>query len=424
MRVAMCGASLCVSQSLSARLLAHAPSPDHGKRRPRYYIVLCLAGGFDPVRTTDPRRRGDAHANVDIPYAPSDIVRSGGVELGPDFGPMAAWLDDLAIVNGVRISTANHPSGIQSHMRMKDGASERSPSLLEILGSTRAPSQPLSSVAFGTFFGSQQYTPRYFGVPNGFLGGSGQHIFDRADGMEPDEAKLLARVLHDNARKVRRQGDDNSADSIDQAAGFFERVAESTKFQPSDWLGDHAIPESSYHMEPYLQRALWVLENDLTGAVYIQLGGGQAWDTHFDNSRRQATISAAFMRAFDRFMQELKRRKGVGGRSLFDDSVIVASSEIGRHPGTNDALGKDHFPQIPMFFGGRWFHAHGRQSATYGATGPDMAGVPVSLSSGRPQRGGHLLRVDDVGTTLLTIAGLNPELYGYQGRFLEFLART
>ena len=50
-----------------------------------------------------------------------------------------------------------------------------------------------------------------------------------------------------------------------------------------------------------------------------------------------------------------------------------------------------------------------------------MAALPVSLETGMPATGGHSLRVDDIGTTLLGLDGINPELYGYVGDHLPFL---
>jgi hypothetical protein len=50
-----------------------------------------------------------------------------------------------------------------------------------------------------------------------------------------------------------------------------------------------------------------------------------------------------------------------------------------------------------------------------------MAALPVSLATGRPDPAGHLLRIDDLGTTLLALDGADPERYGYTGERLRFL---
>jgi hypothetical protein len=71
-----------------------------------------------------------------------------------------------------------------------------------------------------------------------------------------------------------------------------------------------------------------------------------------------------------------------------------------------------------MFFG-PWFAA----GSSYGGTGRDMVSVPVSIKTGHPQAGGHLLRLDDIGTTLLDLDGANPDVHGYAGEHLTFLTR-
>jgi hypothetical protein len=54
-----------------------------------------------------------------------------------------------------------------------------------------------------------------------------------------------------------------------------------------------------------------------------------------------------------------------------------------------------------------------------------MQGLKVSSKTGLPvDVGGEHLVLDDLGTTLLHMAGINPELYGYLGRRLSFLERT
>jgi hypothetical protein len=58
----------------------------------------------------------------------------------------------------------------------------------------------------------------------------------------------------------------------------------------------------------------------------------------------------------------------------------------------------------------------------FGRTGAHLQAVPVSLRTGRDvATGGELLTLDDIGTTLLHMVGLDPEPRGYLGRRLDFL---
>ena len=57
----------------------------------------------------------------------------------------------------------------------------------------------------------------------------------------------------------------------------------------------------------------------------------------------------------------------------------------------------------------------------FGANGKQMEGLPVDRRGVVGGPGAQLLELDDVGATLLHVAGLEPRRYGYDGRILEFL---
>src|SRR5262249_22957095 len=103
---------------------------------------------------------------------------------------------------------------------------------------------------------------------------------------------------------------------------------------------------------------------------------------------------------------------------LLDNTLILMLSELGRYPRLNDSQGKDHFPEVPVLIAGS---RYGRGEA-YGATGRAMESQPVSLTSGRPERSGQIPDINDLGATLLEIAGHDPRVYGYVGRVLPFIA--
>jgi hypothetical protein len=65
------------------------------------------------------------------------------------------------------------------------------------------------------------------------------------------------------------------------------------------------------------------------------------------------------------------------------------------------------------------------RSGTFGATGKQLEGLAVSSSTGRPGGADPApLRLDDVGTTALLLAGIDPERHGFTGRRLDFLVEA
>jgi hypothetical protein len=80
-------------------------------------------------------------------------------------------------------------------------------------------------------------------------------------------------------------------------------------------------------------------------------------------------------------------------------------------------LGKDHLPQTSFVFAGPGI----RGGKTFGKTGRRMEGLPIAYKTGDPAAAGRVPFLDDVGATLLHLAGIDPERYGYSGKVCEFL---
>jgi uncharacterized protein (DUF1501 family) len=131
--------------------------------------------------------------------------------------------------------------------------------------------------------------------------------------------------------------------------------------------------------------------------------------------------SGTFMPVFDRFLSEMTAvRNGFG--TLASTTAILCGSELGRFPVLNADLGKDHFPEAPYLFLGPGINTGDGQGSVFGTTGKQMQALPVSPKTGRAVgTNGHLVTLDDVGATLLMLAGIEPERYGYDGRRLDFL---
>lgn len=377
----------------------------------RYFLQIILGGGIDPILTLDAKTRREVDRAVDIPYAAADIVDTPDGRLGPLCRELAPIASRGCIVRGVAVNTANHQTGFRQIDAMRTRVTTAAPSLTEILGSRRA-GQAVGSVTMGHIL-TQVYTPGWFGDP---ILGADPGVFEHLDAASPDDLAAAASALRAQSHVIRRRAGatgraGRTIDSMTQIAELYERLGNVPPFRTERWTQD---PPPDRDTEQ-LQRALWLIENDLAAAICVVFGG-MAWDSHFDNLRRQTSSFGAFSPRFARLVRELSTRRNQFG-VLADQTLIVVSSEIGRHPSINLAQGKDHFPEIPVLMvgpavpGGRIF----------GETTSWMAGKPVELATGKPSRGGHSLVLDDIGTTILHLAGCDPGVYGYTGRILEFL---
>ena len=381
---------------------------------PRYYVQLLLSGGHDPVYTTDPKTRGEVRRDVDLPQD-NRIVEAGKLRLGPHFAPLARLSDRLAFVNGVQVGTANHETGLKQFVRLKTNVSERMPGALDIVGRQRQQGQAVNAVHLGLFH-QVQHTPSYFGQPDRFYYGE-RTIWEAMAENNKEQLERLSSVLKRQAEGLRKRGLSNqgqaTAEHLAQAGAFLSRASQAPPFTPELVAEDY----TSQAMADGLRRTLWLLENDLTCAVFLDVGL-LGWDTHQRNAVRQAEMNGYFVQHFAWFLDALAARKNKHG-SLADQTVIVGGSDLGRFPRLNDMLGKDHLPQTSFFFSGPGI-ATGH---AFGQTGDEMEAHPISLASGRtPHRGnGRELILDDVGATLMVLAGLDPQRYGYSGAVLDFL---
>jgi hypothetical protein len=382
---------------------------------PRFYLQIIPQGGMDAIYTTDPKTVAQVDPGIDVPFAPGAIVETSGMQLGPSFKKLAPWAARLAVVNAFHQNSANHVSGLLHTTRFKSSSTLEMPTLLDILGARRH-DEATGCFSIGAVMTTAD-SPGYLGEPSELTFGKRPGLFEHLDASDPDDLRVLATALRREAEPLRgaraSASEQGTASNLLATAELFERTASSPKFAPAAW--PHAL-ESVYHNGDDLQRALWLFENKLTRCVVVCVGE-QDFDTHLSNTTYQPVISEYLGSLLDRLFSELDRRV-VDHRPLSEQTAVIVGSEIGRFPRLNSSHGKDHFPQAPYLFFGKWFDT----GASYGGSGRDMATVPISLASGRPDRGGHVLRVDDIGTTLLALDGADPELSGYTGEHLRFLA--
>ncbi len=383
---------------------------------PRYFMTIFMRGGIDAIWTTNPRTRSEVASGIDVPYGANEIVDAKGIPLGPLFAPLAARVSTMAILNGVQVQTANHETGAVQMARVRTGCTQRHPALLDIIG-RRRDGQPLASVALGPLQ-NHDYAPNWFPSPQNHDHPERKTLFERLDDTTPEDLQLMAEALRSQLKRfgALQMGDgiDATAENLRATAELFERLAGVPRFAPNVW----STSKEGQSLATTFQRALWVLQNDLARCVYLKIH--LDWDSHFDNQRRQTNSTSTFITVLDRFLAELATTRNHHG-TLASNTLIFAGSELGRLPILNGDRGKDHFPEAPYLFLGPGINTHDGKGSVFGATNGRMQATSISLTTGRASDAGHLVTLDDVGTTLLTLAGLDPEQHGYQGRRLDFL---
>lgn len=384
-------------------------------KKPRYFVQLFLSGGHDPVYTTDPKERSEVDADIHLPED-NTIVGVNNLRLGAHFRPLERWAGELATLNGIQLGTANHDTGFKQFVRLKTNVTSRMPTAMDIISQYRD-TQPLGT-AYMNLSHRGLHSPRYFGYADKFYFGS-ENIFDHVANSDPEDLQRVAKAIRKEAESLKRAGLTSTeaavtADNFTQVADFFDRVSGLEKFTPPIRVNDY----TNQAMSESFDRTLWLIENDLARCVVVDLGL-LGWDTHIRNGPRQTEMNTNFVTHFDRFMGELRARKNAHG-TLADQTVIIGGSDMGRFPKLNDMQGKDHLPQTSFFFSGPVF----KTGTAYGGTGKQMQALPLSRKDGTTTNGTHVPILDDIGTTALHIAGLDPQRYGFHGKVLDFLLES
>lgn len=403
------------------------PSPARSERvvapRPRALVVILLRGGLDAVLSTDPKRSTEVDASVDVPYGPGDIFETNGQRFGPHLAPMASALGSFAIINNVHVGTVRHETGEPQINRLRTKVTEHVPTAADVVGWYRE-GPPLGAVALG----GRMINPFSPGMlectTRRIQSAEDQDLCDLMLALPPDELQRSAAAL-DHLVATSGDSPDVVRHSRDMAA-FMRKLATVPRFQEEPWAPEtdpdgrlfFGVPRTRFIQRDF-QKTLWMLEHELVSCV--NLGCRELeWDSHIENLSWQTKMNAAFFPLLARFMQELGRRRNRHG-TLAEQTMIVMGSELGRNPRLNDHKGKDHFPEMPLFFAGPNVKTNGTRGAVHGATGRRMEALPLALETGRPDARGTVVGLDDVGATVLSAFGIPPLAHGYTGRVLPFL---
>lgn len=373
----------------------------------RYFLLVYLGGGIDQILTTDPKTRSQIEPYVDRPYRDSDIISEGGLHLGPILKPLRRHAGQLTIVNGVLTATVSHQTGALQHTRLKIGSDLEMPSIVDLIGLHRE-GQALPSVTLGDV---DEYTYTSTGFGSGNRPGQ-PGLLDQLGELSNDELLALASEAEQSGRNFARDRGLRSriaVDNMSATAALFRRLAEVPRFVPEKW-SDNPLPQ---WYARNLQQALWLFEHDITRAVYMRTIR-VVFDTHSNNTELQTIHGREMFEMLGRLLDELEHKQ-LGGLPAAQQLVLVASSELGRYPRLNSNAGKDHLPEAPVIMYGA-----GLSPGQFVDTGRQTEALPVDLKTGRYMKGGHTVTLDDIGATVLELAGINYSRYAHTGTPLPF----
>ena len=113
---------------------------------------------------------------------------------------------------------------------------------------------------------------------------------------------------------------------------------------PQTWPKEITAAEETYHFAQKCLAARRLLER---GVRFVQIWSGndnsfprRNWDSHEDVQRDHGPLALGMARGAAAFIQDLKQR------GLFDDTIILWTTEFGRMPSSQGGKGRDHNPYV------------------------------------------------------------------------------
>lgn len=164
---------------------------------------------------------------------------------------------------------------------------------------------------------------------------------------------------------------------------------------PQAWPKEITAEEEAFHFSQKCLAARRLLER---GVRFVQVWSGndnsfprRNWDSHEDVQRDHGPLALGMARGAAAFIRDLKQR------GLFDDTIILWTTEFGRMPSSQGGKGRDHNP----FVFTNWLAGGGiRGGITHGPS-DDFGYKPLDRS--------NPTLVHDIHATVLHLLGLDHE---------------
>lgn len=390
--------------SMDALMAQQARAAAVGDRK---FLFFFASGGWDAT-PLDPKFDIDGVSPVDgTDMDPGTVLgRSGNLSWssGPDRVNMdvyfSRWGGRTALLRGVNVHSAGHESGTQ--WMMTGTTTSSVPDWPTIIASHGVMDYPMPHLVFSG--------PAYPGpLGAAVVRGGGGTLLRLIDGtlntrvdrpapvFETPADSMMDAAVYNRAGRLTGRLQGQARERMEDYLGNMERAMELEGRRFEAGLG-----EQSRTMQAQAEMALEVMRLGLTRTAMIRIPGG--WDTHGGNQAVGAQMDA-FFGVLDSLMEKLHTTPGLSTPRLAGEVVIVCTSELGRTPRFNGAMGRDHWPYTSMLLAGSGI----RGNTVVGATDNGFISEPIDFTTGQVSSGGDIMGTEHVGVTLLKHARVNPE---------------
>ena len=400
------GALVLPSGALVASLSTLGCSPPIKRRTDHYFVFYFMVGGWDLMLATDPVKHQEGFL---VPYDDEDIIDHGAHRFGPAMKPLLAHTEQMAVLRGIYVDALNHP---QARFRMATGRFKppgnlvTTPSVQTLLArelglSYELPNLSSDALRPATFRGDE---------PNRLLEPVRIASIDQLKGMvtvRGDIADYSDEIAKAIARKdqLTRKG----YEGIDLATDFGEFADLARALAGSDYRDRVNAMKSSRTDNRWAKQAEMAVEAiRLDVAPVITIGSGE-FDSHTrgEYMSHANAVTRGFRTVAD-IVAGLKRTTDDDGRSMFEKTTIVVTSEFSRTPSRNELGGKHHWSTNAMVLLGKGIRRSKNGPTVFGEVDEGLYHVPVNPRNGSTRNGAEDIDMAHGLATVLATAGLNP----------------
>ena len=405
------GLPSCGRESYDPSLLEDRPSFTR-QRAPHYFVFYFLMGGWDITTLSEPRLPGPKMAPD---YRPDDIFEHGGHRLGPALKPLVPFMDQMAVLRGLKATALNHP---QARFQL-------------VTGRFREPGEaPAASIQtrLGDLIGRDYPVPNLSADglrPATFLGDYDPHLepfrigemwelrgLSRPRGSMKEQEDVLFEALRQrDASFVDAHPDHALAADFRESAELARQVAESDfRWRVSEF------ERPRFKETPLLKRnGRWghqvhlvveAIRSDISPIITAGSGEFDAHNRHDYSYHRNAVTRA--MEAVAAICEGLREHRTADGKTLLDRTTIVVSSEFSRQPWINELGGKHHWDANAALFLGKGVRGTPGGLTMVGECDPQLFPQPLNPHTGQPDRGADHVTNGHFLASVMAMAGIDP----------------
>ncbi len=382
---------------------------------PKRLIMVLAGGGWDVTCCLDPKLHAPEIEGPEVDFPEDEgLATYGGITIASNTVArpqvdafFEQWHEKVAIINGIRVDAIAHGS---ARARMLTGSRvQGKPDLGAIAGATLGGELPLGYIDAG---GSGRFGA--LAASSGRIGYQSQlrMLVDRAKAYPAPEGSgvtypqyLLSETdvsagdayLRARSEQLRAGRGSASARDLEMMAALDEArerasrlIDFSPQFSDSLRLGRHPDAADLATLTAELLRA--------EVCQSILLSGGEDFDTHQNNVDQHASFNGLF-----ETLSLLS--SAIEDAGLWDDTVMLVTSDFTRTPKRNAEAGKNHWPINSAIVMGAGVKPGG---AVYGGTTDDTFDARrVDFATGQADDAGDILSFEHLGAGLLELIGVD-----------------